>query len=236
MRAYADQRVHHLLDWRLVVPWLKDAAVAKVERKGTCHPQADLNGPFEKLDYLSDCMIRKSPDGYRGKAIRKYGINLKDVPLRCNMVRWISLLLAFSIAAYPAVAAVPNPVLSRKMCQHTDSQSSTEEARDKGKTSGKEDARKILIFSAVMTGLGVFLLLNGDFKEERELIGEVSPWGGWLKNSDDRYDYIEMEWEGNTLKSYGVRYEADAFAAAGFVLTSFGLIGLLIGAIAYSAE
>jgi len=45
LRTYRNQRVHELLDWRLVVPWLEVAAKAKVERGGVIQP------PFEGAEW-----------------------------------------------------------------------------------------------------------------------------------------------------------------------------------------
>jgi len=45
LRTYRNQRVHELLDWRLVVPWLEVAAKAKVEREELfSHPLKVLSG------------------------------------------------------------------------------------------------------------------------------------------------------------------------------------------------
>lgn len=149
------------------------------------------------------------------------------------MVKWVSLLLALSIASHPAVAAIPNPVLMN-LSPQTASDGDAESK--KGGEKARDDAEKILILSAVTTALGIFLMLNGGLKEERELIGEASPWYAWVKTSDGQYDYIETKWEGDTLKSYGVRYVPDAMGTAGIILTGLGITGLLIGLIAYEAE
>jgi len=38
LRTYRNQQVHELLDWRLVIPWLKAASTAKVEKEGFVQP------------------------------------------------------------------------------------------------------------------------------------------------------------------------------------------------------
>lgn len=43
LRTYGNQRVHHLLNWRLIVPWLKAAAETTVEKTDTVPPP--MEGP-----------------------------------------------------------------------------------------------------------------------------------------------------------------------------------------------